>query len=252
MTTAPSYKPIGNSAGQGGALNLRIQLPPIADATTPDAGSTKLERAARVLREAILRGDLVPGQKLKQQELAEWLDMSATPVREVLRILVAEGLLEYMPNKGVQVAQVSYEETEEITPIRAALERLAVEKSILYLTEQDLAYLQELQRQFEQAWQRIDLPQVRRYNYEFHSAIYRGSRSPVLCTMIERVWPKFPTDLLWMIPGRSESSIAQHCAILDAIRKRDASRAGELMADHILTAGRSIVGFLRSQSPSSS
>jgi DNA-binding GntR family transcriptional regulator len=93
---------------------------------------------------------------------------------------------------------------------------------------------------------------VRRYNYEFHAAIYRGSRSPVLCAMIERVWPRFPTDLLWMIPGRSESSIAQHRAILDAIRKRDASQAGELMADHILTAGKSIVGFLRSQSPSPS
>jgi len=62
--------------------------------------STKLARGARVLRAAILRDDLKPGQKLKQQDLAEWLGMSATPVREVLRILEAKGLLEHIPDDG--------------------------------------------------------------------------------------------------------------------------------------------------------
>jgi DNA-binding GntR family transcriptional regulator len=203
-----------------------------------------------MLREAILRGDLVPGQKLTQQELAEWLDMSSTPVREVLRILVAEGLLEYIPNKGVQVSQIQVEETEEISRIRAVLERLAVEESTQHLTPADLANLAELEHQFELAWQRVDLPQVRRCNYEFHAAIYRGSGLPVLCAMIEKLWPRFPTDLLWMIPGRTDRAILQHQAILAAIGSRNAPLAGELLADHIVSAGKSIVEFLKSQSHS--
>jgi DNA-binding GntR family transcriptional regulator len=225
-------------------------LPTIEGFQYPGPGPTKLECAARVLREAILRGDLVPGQKLTQQELAEWLDMSSTPIREVLRILVAEGLLVYIPNKGVQVAQVQFEETEEISRIRAVLERLAVEESTLHLTPDDLTNLEDLEHQFELAWQRIDLPQVRRCNYEFHSAIYRSSGFPVLCAMIEKLWPRFPTDLLWMIPGRTDRAILQHRAILDAIQCRNASLAGELLADHIVSAGRSIVEFLKSQSQS--
>jgi DNA-binding GntR family transcriptional regulator len=216
----------------------------------PEPGQTKIECAARTLREALLRGDLVPGQKLTQQELAEWLDMSSTPVREVLRILVAEGLLEYTPNKGVQVAQMQYEGTEEISRIRAVLERLAVEEGALHLTEVDFENLEELERQFEVAWQRVNLAQVRRCNYEFHAAIYRSSGYPVLCAMIEKLWPRFPTDLLWMIPGRTDRAILQHRAILKAIRKGDPVLAGELLVEHILSAGNSIVEFLKTQSQS--
>jgi DNA-binding GntR family transcriptional regulator len=215
-------------------------------------GSTKLERAARVLRGAILRGDLRPGQKLKQQELAEQLEMSATPVREVLRILVAEGLLVYVPYKGVFVAEISLEENAQIVPIRTALERLAVELSVPRLTDCDIEGIAALDGEIVDAWGQMDLVQVRRYNYEFHSAIYGASGSPILCAMIEKVWPHFATNLLWMIPGRAEVSSAQHRAIVQALRDRDAARAGQLMAEHLATAGTAVANFLRKQGQSPS
>jgi DNA-binding GntR family transcriptional regulator len=215
-------------------------------------GSTKLERAARVLRGAILRGDLRPGQKLKQQELAERLEMSATPVREVLRVLVAEGLLEYVPYKGVFVAEISLVENEQIVPIRTALERLAVEMSVPRLSEREIAAIEALDARIVDAWHEMDLVEVRRFNYEFHSAIYGASGSPILCAMIEKVWPHFATNLLWMIPGRAEVSAAQHKAIVEAIRNRDATRAGVLMAEHIASAGAEVANFLRKQSQSRS
>ena len=111
------------------------------------ANSTKQGRGARILREAILRGDLVPGQRLKQREVAEWLGMSATPVREVMRILEAEGLLVRIPFKGVFLAQVSPEEAAEITPIRVALESLAVQTSVPNLDEHDVSRLGELNQE---------------------------------------------------------------------------------------------------------
>lgn len=210
--------------------------------------STKLARAARVLRAAILRGDLKPGQKLKQQELAEWLGMSATPVREVLRILEAEGLLEHVPNVGVFVAEISPEDTKEITPIRVALETLAVRMYTVRFDESDTAALERLVDEMAQAWREMDLVRVRRTNYQFHSAIYSGSGSEILRGLIERLWPRFATDLLWMIPGRAEESIAQHRAILSALSEHDADRAAKAMADHINTAGVQITGFVERQS----
>jgi DNA-binding GntR family transcriptional regulator len=215
-------------------------------------GLTKLERGAQILREAILRGDLQPGQKLKQQDLAEWLGMSATPVREVLRVLEAEGLLVHDPYRGVFVAAVSVEDSAEIAPIRVALEGLAIRMAVSRLTDQDIAHLEELVDTMEQAWKEMDLPLVRRSNYNFHIFLYRASGSPILCTMIERLWPRFATDVLWMIPNRTEHSIEQHRALVQAIRNRDAEAAAAVMTEHITSAGRSIAEFSKRQKASSS
>lgn len=208
---------------------------------------TKLVRGARILRGAILRGDLKPGQQLKQQELAEWLNMSATPVREVLRILAAEGLLEHIPHKGVYVAAVSPQDTAEITPIRVALEGLAARLYAARVTEADLTTLERLVDEMAGAWQEMDLVRVRRTNYHFHSAIYSGAGSEILSSLIERLWPRFATDILWMIPGRAEQSIEQHRAILAALRCHDGEQAAQAMADHIHTAGQQITRFVKRQ-----
>ncbi len=210
--------------------------------------ATKLGRGARILREAILRGDLKPGQQLRQQELAQWLGMSATPVREVLRILETEGLIVHTPHKGVRVAEVSTKETAEITPIRVALECLAVRMYVARLNELELAAMDELVTEMEQAWRVMDLVRVRRANYHFHSAIYTGAGSEILRGLIEKLWPRFATDLLWMIPGRAEESIQQHRAILEAFRVRDPDLAVQAMADHIMTAGQQIADFVNRQS----
>jgi DNA-binding GntR family transcriptional regulator len=211
-------------------------------------GGTKLGQGAEILREAILRGDLKPGQKLKQQELAEWLGMSATPVREVLRILEAEGLLEHIPHRGVYVAEVTPEDTQEITPIRVALEGLAVRMYASHCDDSDLQELESLIDRMEQAWHDMDLVRVRRTNYHFHAAIYRGAGSKILKELIDRLWPRFATDLLWMIPGRAEQSIQQHRAIVRALKKRDADLAAEAMTVHIMTAGEQIATFVKHQS----
>jgi DNA-binding GntR family transcriptional regulator len=211
-------------------------------------GATKLARGARILREAILRGDLKPGQQLKQQEVAQWLGMSATPVREVLRMLETEGLIEHTPHKGARVAEVSPKETAEITPIRVALEGLAVRMYVARVDQAELAILKELVHEMEQAWKDMDLVRVRRVNYQFHATIYTGAGSEILRGLIEKLWPRFATDLLWMIPGRAEESIEQHHAILDALQKRDPDLAAQAMADHIMTAGDQIASFIERQS----
>jgi len=212
---------------------------------TPDSHATKLERGTRILRQAILRGDLQPGQRLKQQDLADQLGMSSTPVREVLRVLESEGLLERIPYKGVYVAEVSPEEVKESAPIRAVLEKLAVELAVPQLTSREIERLERLNRSMEEALTQMDFVQIRKLNYDLHITIYQASGSPMLVNMIERLWPKFATNVLWMIPGRAQRSIQQHRAIIQAIKEGDANRAAALVAEHIHTAGHCITDFLK-------
>ncbi len=208
---------------------------------------TDVERAIRFLREAILRGDYVPGQRLHQSELTERLDMSPTPIREALRLLEAQGFLERVPYKGVHVKEVSPDESEEISVIRSALEGLATKMAVPHLTEEDITALETLLEQMEESWGQVNLSRLRRSNYQFHSLIYNKSGSQRLCDMIVSLWPQFATDFLWMIPGRAERSIQQHHALLEKIRAGDEEAAAHLMSDHILTAGESIAKFLRAQ-----
>jgi DNA-binding GntR family transcriptional regulator len=209
---------------------------------------TEVGRAIRFLREAILRGDYKPGQRLPQKELTSKLDMSPTPIREALRTLEAQGLLERVPYKGVYVAEVSPDESEEISVIRSALEGLATKLAVPHLTEEDIADLTAVTEEMEEAWRQMNLGRLRRANYRFHALIYGKSGSQRLSDMIISLWPRFATDSLWLIPGRAERSIEQHHAVLEAIRRGDAQAAADRMSDHILTAGQSITQFLKRQS----
>lgn len=209
---------------------------------------TKLELAARALRSAIIQGELKPGQKLVQQEIAEWLGVSATPIREVLRILETEGLVVHIPHKGVFVSEVSPEKAEEVTPIRVALESLAVRMGVPNLTDESIEKLETLLAEMEQAWKDMDLAKFQHKNYQFHASLYRASGSEILCNMIERLWPMFATGMLWLIPNRAQQTLDQHRSIIEAIKDRDAEKAAELLAEHIASAGNLIAEFSRRQS----
>jgi len=211
------------------------------------AAATEVERAIRFLREAILRGDYEPGQRLPQKDLTEQLDMSPTPIREALRILEAQGLLKRVPYKGAYVAEVSPDESEEISVIRSALEGLATKMAVPNLTEDDFAQLEALTGEMQEAWNQMNIGRLRRANYRFHALIYQRAGSQRLSDMIISLWPQFATDTLWMIPGRAERSIQQHQALIAKIREGDSEAAAELMSDHILTAGESITDFLKRQ-----
>jgi len=213
-----------------------------------DRADTKLERAAHILRSAIIQGDLEPGKKLNQQELAESLGMSATPIREVLRILEVEGLLTYEPYIGVSVARVSPELALEITPIRMELEGLAVRLGVPNLDDESIAGLEAMLDEMERARDELDFSRFRRINYQFHTTIYQASGSKILCEMIERLWPRFATHVLQVIPGRDQQSMIQHQAIMEAIKQRDTDASARRMVEHIASAGQAIVTFNSSQS----
>ena len=205
---------------------------------------TEQQALERFLRDAIARGRLKPGTRLKQQNLARQFGVSPTPVREALRRLEGDGLVLYAPNRGIRVTQVDYPEVEEIYLMRMALEPLAVRYAVPKLTSEDLSLLEDLQERMRRAVVRGHLRRLRDLNYDFHILIYGRAGFRRLLQIIQALWGLFPWDTLQVIPGRAAGSIREHDAILRELRGRNAAAAATLMEAHVSRSFRALKAFL--------
>ncbi|MEO8396241.1 MAG: GntR family transcriptional regulator [Chloroflexota bacterium] len=208
---------------------------------------TKKDLIAETLREAILSGELVPGERLLQEQLAERFHVSPTPIREAVQQLVAEGVMSHSPYRGVQVAEVRLEEVQEVYLIRGVVEELATRMAVLNLRILDVRQLRLYQDEIKAQVAKDDLQAFRKLNYEFHMLIYRASHMPLLLNMIRILWIKFPWDTLHGLPERAQSALEEHQAILNAINEGDAELAGKLMRLHIESGSSSLRAYLLEQ-----
>ena len=209
-----------------------------------DHQKTKKDLIIEVMREAILSGELVPGERLLQEELAERFDVSPTPIREAIQQLVAEGVLSHSPYRGVQVAEVHLDEVRQVYLIRSTLEELATRTAVLNLRIGDVLQLREYQDQIRERVENNDLRILRKLNYEFHMLIYQASNMPLLIHMIKSLWTKFPWDTLHVLPNRAEAAADEHELILKAINNGDADLAGRLMREHIESGSSALNDYL--------
>ena len=209
----------------------------------PEYIVTKLDLVEQLLIRAIASGEIAPGEPLRQLELADRLGISATPVREALRRLEAQGLVVRQPHRGVRVAEVEPGEMAELYIIRAALEGLAVEHAVPNLTAKDVRALEQIHERLEAGRAKGALKSLRRLNFDFHTTLYRHSELPRLTRIIDSLWPLFPWDSMWAVPGRAASSAVEHREILDALRAGDAAAAGRAMRRHIESGAEELIKF---------
>jgi DNA-binding GntR family transcriptional regulator len=188
------------------------------------------------LRHDILAGRLPSGTALREIALAERYGVSRTPVREALRRLEHDKLIE-AGDRGLRVRQPSHEEVVQVYDARILLEGAAAEQAARMRGEADLAVLDGLlARDFALA----DPPPETRAdtNLEFHQAVWLATHNPVLIDLLQRLNLHLihtPTTTL-TAPGRWEQALAEHQALIAAIRDGDADRAGDVARDHMRTA----------------
>jgi DNA-binding GntR family transcriptional regulator len=194
---------------------------------------TKTELAVRVLREKIRSGELEPGGRLLPVVIAEELEMSATPVREALRLLQSDGLGVYKPHQGIEVAGLPADDLAEIYTLRRLLEPIALERAVPSLTGATLRKLETLHGRLRSAVTSGQGRKIADANAAWHWYIYEHSGSRFLPEFIRRLWAGFPWRTMWVIPQRAERTLAEHEAIMDAIRAVDAVEAGRLLRAHI-------------------
>lgn len=206
---------------------------PTSPAEVNGTGAASL-RVADFLRTAILNGDIAPGERIRQEEVAERLGASRLPVREALRILEAEGLTEHEPNKGARVPKLSMHEVDVIYQMRERLEPLALSESIPHLGAEELERLEEIQSRIEAD---TGMPSFLALDREFHLLTYTGCGIEQLTGMVTRLWNSTQhyrrAFMALSGPRRMWVVNAEHRLLLDAIERRDTVDAERYLSGHI-------------------
>jgi DNA-binding GntR family transcriptional regulator len=205
---------------------------------------TKKDIAVSRLREAVLSGELEPGTKLTQQDLAKRLGMSATPIREAMRELQAQGILSYEGNKGVVVSEGDIDVVSEVYEMQTLLEARLTALACPNLTQEDLGVLEQYHTEMSRLKHDPTHGDRRQLNYQFHWHIYERAQRPQWAGVVGRLWLQFPWDTLQTIPGRLLESEFQHGKILDALGAQDSSEAERRMAQHVLSGFEALTHYL--------
>jgi len=196
---------------------------------------TTQESVVDHLRHLILSRQLQPGERLVQDELAERLGVSRTPVREALHKLASEGLVTFSSYKGASVADFSLSELEEIYTVRSALESHAARLAAQRITEEELEQLEALLRQIEEAFQQKDFLHLLEVHHQFHASICVAAKQQRLCKLA--IQHLELTDLYQRMAlslGRgAKDPVVEHKEILETLRRHDADAAGHLIRIHL-------------------
>jgi DNA-binding GntR family transcriptional regulator len=192
------------------------------------------QRVTERIRNLILSGEMPPGSRIRQEELAERFGTSRIPVREALRRLESDGLVLLVPNSSAWVAKIDMRECIEVYKIRERLEPLALSEAVPNMSDDEIAQLGDLVDRMEHA---EGTEEFLRLDREFHLASYRASGMQQLYVMVERFWNTTQhyrrafTNLL----GHEGSWVihAEHRLMIDAVRRRDAEGAAHVLFEHI-------------------
>jgi len=195
------------------------------------------EEAAAFIRESIMSGRMHSGEYVRIYRVAEELELSATPVREALHLLRAEGFVELDPNKGFRVASVSGTDVSDIFQAFAFVAGELCARAAQRLTDENIVELEQIQAQMLEASRSSDWEKVEAFNHRFHRELNATAASPKLFNLMRLMNHYIPRRFYATIPGWPQASLEDHEAILNALRRRDQETARKAMAAHITHAG---------------
>jgi DNA-binding GntR family transcriptional regulator len=201
----------------------------------PQAGEPARTHALAALRQAILSGDLAPGQRLVEEELAAMLGVTRQSLRAALLDLTAEGLVERIPNRGARVRVVSTDEAVAITECRTALEALCAVKAAQRITDDEAVSLRELGTELTRAVADGNSLKYSELNRELHRRVGAISGQTVAVGLLERLHGQLVRHQfqLALRPGRPSQSLPEHLDIIDAVAGRRPDEADRATRRHL-------------------
>ncbi len=202
------------------------------------SGGQKGATVAERIREMIIQDELPPGAPIRERSLSEQLNVSRTPLREALKILSAEGLVELQPHRGAVVAAPTSAEVRELLEVLSALEALAGELACNHVTETDIKELQALHFEMLAAYTRDDRLGYFRRNQEIHIGLVACSRNQALIQYHKVVNARVyrARYICNLKTHRWELAIKEHEGMLDALEQKDAARLSQILRTHVLQA----------------
>lgn len=184
-----------------------------------------------------MSGQLPPGTYIRQDQIAEDLGMSATPVREGLLALRGQGFVVLKPRRGFMVGSLSPDDIQDLFYAQAMLASEVIARAVERMTEAELGEVSSLQEQLQEAADSGDLARVDELNHRFHRGLNMAARSPKLVWLLGTAADVAPRRFFSTIPGWVEASVEDHEVILEAIRSGDVPTARDAMHEHIMRAG---------------
>ncbi len=189
----------------------------------------------QTLREAILRGNIKPGERLMEIQLSQQLGVSRTPVREAIRMLELEGLVNMTPRKGAAVAAISEKSLRDVLEVRCALEELSVRLACERMSWEQFEQLRASNVKFAQVAEGEDITEIAKSDEAFHDIIYYSTNNDKLILLLNQLREQMYRYRIEHIKIKERRSmlIREHQEIIDALRERDSQTAVLVMRRHI-------------------
>lgn len=187
------------------------------------------------LRQAILRGELQPGERLLEIHLANKLGVSRTPIREAIRKLELEGLVLMIPRKGAVVAEITEKSLRDVLEVRRALEELAVKLACDKIQDEEIEELKAAAKEFEKALGTGDVTVYAEADVKFHDIIYRTTDNQRLIQLLYNLREQMYRYRVEYLKREEvhETLLTEHQHIIEMIEKRDEKRAVDAVCAHI-------------------
>lgn len=213
------------------------------------SGNTVVDYTIEVLRDAISNGRFVPGQRLIVADITQEFEVSAGPVREAIRRLTGEGLVEIVPHRGASVRQIGIKDLEEIYQLREAIEGVAARCATENLKDlRHKAELKDLEREMHEIMSSRDGERFLDNNRRFHDFIYRMADNERMRQLLQQLMmPIYQLRLPHRMPSEDmTASFEGHQRIISAIQAADPAAAEQAMRDHVAQSGRGLISALQS------
>ncbi|WOH37480.1 GntR family transcriptional regulator [Thalassotalea fonticola] len=214
------------------------------------ASLTISDKIYNQLSSAIISGELKPGQKLEEQEIANKYGASRTPIREALRLLHTNGLVESKPHKGVTVIELDIDQLADMYEALAELEALCAGLSAERMTMVERKQLLRLHEQSQHAVESEDVDEFANLNNQIHHAIHQGSRNKTLLETINKLRKRlslYRQPWLFEKRNRLEASYTEHDELVEAVSKSQKEAAFNAMKNHISNTSMGTLDFLMRQ-----
>ena len=204
------------------------------------------------LHRHIIAGKYGPGDWLRQEDIASQIGVSMTPVREALDLLVAAGLAERVPYRGVRVREMSTKDVVEAYGLRLVLEEITAREAALNITPKQITGLEKILNEMKKFVKLNDMPRERQLSREFHSAIAEASGNDLLIKLYAVTANAFPDWLLYealyrkpeLLAGSVTQTHEEHTAIVNALAKHDVDKAVKASIEHVLDSGKWLEEYL--------
>ena len=207
----------------------------LTEAALPIQRRTLHDELVDRLRHLIIEGDLKPGEKLSEKELSELFGVSRTPLREALKVLGKEGLVNLIPNRGATVSKLTLADLEEAFPIMGALESVSGELACANITDQEIELLDKLHQDMVGKYKEEDLSAYFKLNEAIHQLILEAARNPTLTEMQRSLSGRIRRAryMANMSAARWAKAVAEHEAILMAVKERNGEKLGKILKLHL-------------------